>query len=201
MQSLSRRGFLLASAGASLDLVGKSAPNSSPIESSQGAGPLIYFSDLSRCEQRSALSRTEAKAGWHLLPYETDEPKLKSGVMIGAASFISAPDVRLPLNIAGWYAIYLGYWNPHHAYDGGMTIKVKLNDDPCFIRISEAEPVYGSGIDATTLQEAFFKIADLTGRELVFGNSMGRSRRRPTSLTSSWYLSVLKKLALFRRMG
>ena len=161
------------SAGTGLGSVSKSALNSSPIEANQGRGTPIYLSDLSRCEPNSALSKKVAKDRWHLLPYETDESKLKSGTMMGAASFINAPEVRLTPNISGWHAIYVGYWNPHHAYDGGMTIKVKLSDDPCFTRIKEAEPVYGQGIHATTLQEAFFKIADLSGREIVFGKLRG----------------------------
>jgi hypothetical protein len=132
---------------------------------------------MSRCQPQAALSPQVKKDCWQLIPYETAEPGPKSGAMIGAASFVDAPDVTLPLSVTGWHAVYVGFWNPHYAYDGGTTVKVKLSDDPCFTRIMEPEPALDWGpngnSNATHLKEALFKTADLTGRSLQFGKLHG----------------------------
>ena len=126
------------------------------------------LSDMSQCTPVSALSRVNRKNHWTLIPYETDEV---SGVMIGAGSVADAPEVTLPLGVSGWHAIYLGFWNPHHDYDGGACVRLKLTGDPCFQALSDfnydgaaAAPSLWGGAE---LQECFFRHADLTGKDLV----------------------------------
>jgi len=136
------------------------------------SGKAVYVTDMSRCQPQTAISPQAKKDCWQVIPYETVELGPKSGTMIGAASFVDAPDVTLPLGVTGWHAVYVGFWNPHHAYDGGTTVKVKLSDDPCFTRITESEPGLVD-YNATYIKEALFKIADLTGRTLQFGKVHG----------------------------
>jgi hypothetical protein len=150
------------------------------------AAAVKYITDLSRCTPQSALSDGPRQGHWQLIPYETmDDPNVKAGTMVGAASYTEAPDLTLPLSVSGWHAIYVGYWNPHHAYDGGTTVKVKLSDDPCFLRVSESEPGFAP-FDSpegkweqdrykcySVLKEVFVKNADLTGRDLVLGKVNG----------------------------
>ena len=144
----------------------------SPIAVGAGeASGVKYLTDLSRCKPQAALARKAKKSCWQLVPYETVAARPKSGTMICAASFIDAPDVTLPLNVRGWHAVYVGFWNPHFVYDGGTTVKVKLNDDPCFTRIPEPKPVVD--LHGTYIKEALFKTADLTGRTLQFGKVHG----------------------------
>ena len=88
-----------------------------------------FVTDLSRCTPRAALSETARDGRWHVIPYETVDPRVARGAMIGAASFVQAPDVTLPVSVSGWHAIYVGFWNPFYAYDNGTTVKVKLSDD------------------------------------------------------------------------
>ena len=105
------------------------------------AAKMQYITDLSRCTPASALSKSPREGHWQLIAYETlNDPNLGAGTMVGAASFVEAPELTLPLDVSGWHAVYVGYWNPFHADDGGTTIKVRLSDDPCFIRVSEPEP-------------------------------------------------------------
>ena len=133
-----------------------------------------YLTDLSHCQPPTALAPQAKKGCWQLVPYETLVPHLTSGTMICAPSFIDAPDVTLPLGVTGWHSISIGFWNPHFVYDGGTTVKVKLNDDPCFTRISEPEPAANlPAMHATYIKEARFKAADLTGRTLQFGKVRG----------------------------
>ncbi len=135
-----------------------------------GTGTPIFVSDLSRCQPSTALSKVNKKQHWTLIPYITDKV---SGTMIGAGSMADAPDVTIPLGVSGWHAVYVGFWNAHHDYDGGTTIKLKLTGDPCFRPISDgtysgaaAAPMNWVG---TELQEVFLKYADLKGRDLTVG--------------------------------
>ena len=121
-------------------LAGTFAMTDSPARAQDEGAKPIYLADMGRCQPQAALS-PELKPGcWHLIPYETTEARLKTGTMIGAASFVDSPDVTLPLNVKGWHAIYLGFWNPDYQFEGGTTVKVKLGDDPCFTRIHEPDP-------------------------------------------------------------
>ena len=137
------------------------------------------LSDMSLCTPASAMSKVNKKKHWTLIPYETDEA---SGVMIGAGSHAEAPEVTLPLGVSGWHAIYLGFWNPHHEYDGGTTVRLKITGDPCFQPLSDfnydgaaAAPVLWDGAE---LQECFFRHADLTGKDLVIAQqSKGEPRK------------------------
>ena len=146
----------------------------------QGVADVTYLTDLGLCTPASALSEDPREGCWQLIPYETvDDPNVKAGTMVGAASYVEAPDITLPLGVSGWHAIYVGYWNPYHAYDGGTTIKARLSDDPSFTRIKEPEPgleyeMKGSRyVSHTSLKEVFLTNADLTGRDLVLGKVCG----------------------------
>ncbi len=145
-----------------------------------GTGTPIFVSDLSRCQPSTALSKVNKKQHWTLIPYVTDKV---SGTMIGAGSMADAPDVTVPLGVSGWHAVYVGYWNANHDYDGDMTIKLKLTDDPCFRPISDPSvPMNWSlrpheAVEAE-LQEVFLKYADLTGRDLIMGQqTKGRPKK------------------------
>lgn len=140
----------------------------------------VRLSDLSVCEPADALTRDETSDRWQLMSYETCDGEPLSGVMIAAPSYVNAPEVTLPLDASGWHAVSVGFWIPKHDYDGPTTIKVKLDDDPCFVRISEPEPEFGSEPrdGASLLREAPFKTADLTNRRLVFGKVNGAAGRK-----------------------
>jgi hypothetical protein len=155
--------------------------------SAKEAAGVKYLTDLSRCQPQAALAPKAKEGCWQLVPYETVEPGPKSGTMICAASFIDAPDVTLPLNVTGWHAVYVGFWNPHFVYDGGTTVKVKLSDDPCFTRIPQPEPVVD--LHGTHIKEVLFKTADLTGRTLQFGKVGGPFAQKA-------YIAYVKLVAL-----
>ena len=131
----------------------------------------IYLSDMSTCTPGAALSAKSQAGHWSLIQYKTVTPQPGSGTMIGASSFVEAPDVTLPLNVSGWHAVYVGYWNPFYVYDGGAAIRLKFSDEPYFIRIEEGPPPFEP--HATFIKEALFMVADLTDRDLVVGKDNG----------------------------
>ncbi|HJN17990.1 MAG TPA: family 10 glycosylhydrolase [Armatimonadota bacterium] len=134
----------------------------------QEGTPVRFISDMSQCRPAKALSEDARQGRWRLLPYETDEV---SGTMIGAASFIDAPDVTLPVDADGWHAVYIGYWNPYYAYDGGTVVKVRLSDAPCFRRFREGNSSRSQ--TETAIREVYVDAADLTGQDIVLGKAGG----------------------------
>ena len=135
----------------------------------------VWLTDFSTCTPQSALTNEPEWKQWQVIDYETDHV---SGKMIGAKSFIEAPDVNLPMNVKGWHKIYVGYWNPYFEYDGGMVLRLKLIGDPCFDRIRVEAPQVGEAEQVhpgrTSIMERYWRMADVTDKNLVIGKFKGR---------------------------
>jgi Glycosyl hydrolase-like 10 len=137
-----------------------------------GEGEAIYVSDMGACTPSSGISRELTLSTWRTIAYESEEV---SGTMLRGYSFASAPDVTLPLDVEGWYQIYIGYWNPEFSLDGDSALKVKLSGDPAFRQMMS--PPRSDTQYATYLDEVYYDTADLTGRDIVFGKSSGLQAR------------------------
>jgi hypothetical protein len=127
-----------------------------------------YITDLEIAQPRDAVSRKNEADKWRLLPYETRDMQ---GKMLCAASFVNAPDITLPLRAKGWYAVYLGVWNPEFACDGQPVVKARLSSDRAFRQLH----IRGGADtqDATFLREIHLTTDDLTNRNLVIGKANG----------------------------
>lgn len=124
--------------------------------------PTVYLTDMSRCRPAAALADACRKHKWQLIPYEGESLR---GVMLGANAAVEAPPVTLAPGVSGWHALYLGFWNPHHDYDGALRVKLKLTGAPCFRTISDPAP--DIEWNRSALKEAFVEYADLGGRDLL----------------------------------
>jgi hypothetical protein len=143
----------------------------------------ILLTDMSKFLPSEALSRKAHPGYWQLVNYETStlpmsvipsacskvgselityQPKKISGNMIFARAETGAPEITLPLSAQGWYAIHLGFMG--ETWAGSPILKIKLTDDPCFTNL-------GTEADIHHLEEGFWKVADLTGRNLVIAQS------------------------------
>ncbi len=111
----------------------------------------VVLRDMSRAEPRDALAHRATKGKWRLIPYESGG---RAGVMVWASAETRAPEIRLPLGVKGWYAVFVGIAAP-----SGLTRRVllRLDNDPAFVPRAHV-----SG----AIEEVFFKAADLTGRSL-----------------------------------
>jgi hypothetical protein len=148
--------------------VWSAAAFSSSVASGAASGKEVYITDMSRCMPASSLASSPAQGKWRTMQYSTGQ---LSGSMLWADSYINAPDVTFPLNMQGWYAIYIGFWSPDFVADDRPYLKLKLSDEPAFRKIW-----YDSTPDTqnvTYLREFFLENADLTGRDLVIGKSNG----------------------------
>ena len=121
----------------------------------------IYVTDLGRCEPQIALSTERRKYHWQVVPFETEQ---FCGNMLIAGPETEAPAVTLPLNVSGWHRIYLGLWS-NWTTD---LARVRLTGDRSFVKVNR-EAAGGTFADNYSLDERYWKTADLTGQGLVFG--------------------------------
>ncbi|MBC7236485.1 MAG: family 10 glycosylhydrolase [Chloroflexi bacterium] len=115
----------------------------------------LYFTDMSLCEPRQALSRETRPGCWRLVDYVAEGV---SGTLVYALAGAHAPELTFPLEVEGWHEIHVGLWS--FANDT-CWLGVKLSSDPCFVFLSREKP------DRYTLEEFYWKTADLTGQRLI----------------------------------
>ena len=144
--------------------------NSSGIERNDS----IFFSDMSKCEPQSAISRIADKTHWQAVDYETQNFK---GVMLMTTPETSAAELTLKLKVKGWYSVYLGLYRiyPEDA------IRVKLSGDTT-TSLVKADKNYD------VLEELYWKTADLTGQDIVF--------KQPSLHPASCYIAFVKLIPL-----
>ncbi|MGQ9599677.1 MAG: family 10 glycosylhydrolase [Anaerolineae bacterium] len=146
----------------------------------------IIISDMSACKPAEGISREWHQNAWRLIDYETYSGI--KGTMVYAHPDLGAPELELPLNVNGPYQIYLGIHYPksrfgtvYEGYSPYGNLDVKLTDDLGFTHVAaeqapmeppnSTEPVskLGKGKNAaTSIQETYWKTADLTGQSLIF---------------------------------
>ena len=133
----------------------------------------IVLSEMGECRPAAALSETRRRHHWQLLSYETEE---FGGRLISAGYMREAPEVRLPVDAKGWFAIHIGLWMTGKTDTGwGRTtmasntvgsLKIRLADDPCFVHFRREAP------DRVNLEEMFWKVAQLDGQDIVIAQQL-----------------------------
>ncbi len=121
----------------------------------------IYVTDLGQSLPQIALSSDRRRYHWQVVPYETAE---FSGRMLIAGPETEAPPVTVPLGVSGWHRIFLGLWS-NWTED---LARVRLTGDSAFVKVNR-EAEQGSFADNYSLDERYWKSADLTGQDLVVG--------------------------------
>ena len=130
----------------------------------------IYLLDMAACEPRSAVSDAFEQGKWTAVPYSIGQGE---GCMLFSGPDTHAPPVRLKLGMSGWHHIFVGTYTRTTA--DPYCLLLKLSDDPGYTRavpevfrpekdLVSPEMVPGQA----DLCEAYWKSADLTGREIVF---------------------------------
>ena len=83
----------------------------------------VFLSDMGQCTPAAALSSGHRKYHWQTVPYEAEGV---CGTLLFAGPETEAPQVTLPIEAAGWHAIYVGLWSNWT----DSILKMKLTDDP-----------------------------------------------------------------------
>ena len=147
----------------------------------------IIISDLSVCRPAHRLDRDYRHGTWRLVDYGTEQ---FAGTMIYSGPGMNSGPLTLPLNLEGHYAIHLGVHYPGQF--GDAHVRVRLTDDPAYslvgaevqnpkdingippeLRWSMTDKVFAD----YQVSEAFWKVADLTGQDLIisrFNDGEGR---------------------------
>ena len=158
----------------------------------------ILLSEMKACRPSSALSAERRSGHWQLIPYET---YAFEGTLISAGFMTDPPEVRLPCPHQGCYAIHIGLWltgqtaggwgRTTMASDAVGSLKIRLEGDPCFVAFRREVP------ERDTLEDVFWKIADLEGEDIVISQQLSGFRGQsslayvrlvplPESQTEAW---------------
>ena len=130
----------------------------------------VYVSDLGRCEPPEAISRTSERRRWRAYDYEVGG---FGGVMLMAGPETEAPDITYPLEVDGWHAVSIGFYSTIPGLSGVSDFLVRLSGDDTF---SVLDPIRADVFEQQgQLEEIYWKTADLTDQQIVFGQL---SRRR-----------------------
>jgi hypothetical protein len=136
-------------------------------------------SDMSACQPGDNLTREFEDGRWQLIDYETEDGV--KGVMALAAPEHDCGELTIPLDVQGPHRIYLGVnytKTKHKEFSSYGRLAVKLTGDHGYRRVG-AEPL-GEHTGALksklgvkneiykSIQEAYWKTADLTGQSLSF---------------------------------
>ena len=123
----------------------------------------MILTNMQNCLPGTVLSNVRKKSIWYVRDYELDNGV--KGRCISAGPETNAPNVTLPLQSDGWHAVYVGLGGSNITHNqpimrcpGASLVKLKLTGDPCFTPILREKPAWN------TVEEAFWKYADLTGR-------------------------------------
>lgn len=161
------------------------------------------ISDLSQCQPAHRLDRDYRHGTWRLIDYETEE---FAGTMIYSGPGMNSGSLTLPLNREGYHAIYVGVHYPGQF--GDVHVRLRLTDDPAYTLV-RAETQSGKDLNGippelrwshTTkafsdyqVSEAFWKVADLTGADLVISrfNEGGRGGSYAQMYSSLVYLRLV----------
>ena len=141
----------------------------------------IVISDLSHCRPDGALHRGYRPGTWRLIDYETTE---FAGTMVYSGPGAGSPPLTLPLGRQGMHAIYLGVHYPEQFSDA--HVQVRLSDDPAYSLVRAEKPaakdmngmpeelrdcIARKRFADYQVSEAFWKVADLGGQDLVISRS------------------------------
>lgn len=145
----------------------------------------VLISDLGAIAQpRSAVNTVRYKNVWAIIPYETDT---FSGTFLSAIGTGEREDVTLPVNLSGWYRIFVGL--PRSS----DHILLRLTKDGAATPFSATEPgalrgYYDPRIRSYhqyyyDFEEVFWKCADMTDQDVIVSKFI---RQASTSIVS-WF--------------
>ncbi len=122
----------------------------------------MYFADLDRCLPADALDPDPALRRWRALPFTAESC---AGTMLVAGPETAAPDVTYPLDVAGWHAISIGVYAEMHGESRALRARLTGETSFTYLATHPDEATF----QAEHLLERFWKIADLTDRQIELG--------------------------------
>lgn len=125
------------------------------------------FTDLGNlCIPANNISPFREMYKWNSVPYET---AAYSGTMLVSVYNGHPQNVTLPLNLTGWYKIFVALGTYGDAAPVMDVVNLKLTSDGAFMHVS---PSTTAGYAYHAFQECFWRCADLTGQSLEIGKHL-----------------------------
>ena len=121
----------------------------------------IVIRDFSRVQPASAVSTEAVKGKWRLLDWQSESD---AGRLL--YSYLdAAPELTVPLNAEGYYAISLGLFQPPNRTN---RIRVRLSDDTEYSELHQRQGCrwIPLGEGSYRFEEQFWRIAELRGQDL-----------------------------------
>jgi len=128
----------------------------------------VLLSDMEICQPSSAISSAGLKDHWRLINYETENGI--SGKMLYSGEEGAPEEISISLELTGWYRIYVGLGATNLlAVSSPPGIRLKLDKEPCYVKICAQGPQYW-----LELKEYFWKEACLEdGEKMHFAKVKG----------------------------
>ena len=122
----------------------------------------IVFSKLDEIVKNpDVLTKEYAPDHWYVMPYVAEDV---SGNCLAAAEDEYPEDLILAPKINGWHKVFIGTWK----LDGGYSFRMKLDNDKYFNFVNDSfYPSWGQWTYMETVEELFWRCADLTDREII----------------------------------
>ena len=127
--------------------------------------PAIYRTDLDACRPAAALYPGSRARHWRLLSYELEG---LAGTMLRADEETDAPELTYPLRASGYHAVSLGLMAESSE---DIVVLTRLNGDASSTVLT-CPMTDRAG--RHRIRELFWKIADLSGQDLVIGQNNRR---------------------------
>ena len=127
--------------------------------------PAIYRTDLDACRPAAALYPGSRARHWRLLSYELEG---LAGTMLRADEETDAPDLTYPLRASGYHAVSLGLMAESSE---DVVVLARLSGDASSTVLT-CPMTDRAG--RHRIRELFWKVADLSGQDLVIGQQNRR---------------------------
>lgn len=139
------------------------------------------LADMSQCQPADSLERGYRHGTWRLIDYETTE---FAGTMVYSGPGMQSPALTLPLQREGLHAIHLGVHYPEQGANAHLCVRLTGDDALAPVWAERPYPkdvsgmpeelkasIAGKHFSHWQVSEVFWKVADLTGQELVLSRS------------------------------
>jgi len=135
--------------------------------------PVVTISNFSVCQPSESITESSESGCWQLVDFATDEFE---GKMLHATKDNPPPDITIPLNVEGWYAVYVwlmgsgtslseGELNYYCRYSQSNGPLLKLSNDKYFSGIFKT--ITHENMAQPGLEGCFWRYADLTDESIV----------------------------------
>jgi len=172
MQSMNRRSFMKGVTAAALAPAVLQPSSVAATADSKSSSAVLRpgaslplggtFVDVASAQPASGLTDDYRVGHWRKTPYRlSNGEEFLTGTMLIIGPESSPPEIVVDPGLEGPHEIYIGI-HTQGAHDGPRPIRIKLDDDPCYVLLGPDGPLPNG------VQDCRFRAVDMTGRKIHF---------------------------------